>query len=160
MKRMTLQDVVGFYYESVFGGSKAVRPRGYETRGGQDVNGTNRTLARLFFESLDDYEVVKERLHQWFNGSEALCPKVEVFLATAKRKLKETPVYFALDDDSRPTTTVDAVKVPTNVLMREKRAWRRKNPGLPAFNFAPSFRSWRDKDGRWLCYEIDLPPAN
>jgi len=160
MKRMTLDDVMGFYYESVFGGSKSARPRGYETRGGQDLGRTNRTLARLFVESVEMYDVVKEHLDQWLNGSGQMTEQVKAFVMTMRVKLVENPVFFALDDDSRPTTTVEAVIVPSAVIVREKRAWRRKNPRLSVDCFTPTFRAWKDRDGRWLAYEIDLPPAN
>jgi hypothetical protein len=157
---MNLDDVMGFYYESVFGGSKSARPRGYETRGGQDKGRTNRTLARLFVESVEMYDVVKEQLDQWLNGSGQMTEPVKAFVMTMELKLIEKPIFFALGDDSRPTTTVEAVIVPSAVIVREKRAWRRKNPRLSVGCFAPSFRAWRDKNGRWLAYEIDLPPAN
>ena len=152
MRRMSFDDVMGFYTEGVFGSSKGLQPKGFKRGSGSSTKAQNIGSATRFIEGLKGFDEARNDLHGYLSGK-PMTLRAGVFLRLV---LSECPInapYFAFSDVSEAVVTIEPIPVPKRLYDRHKRKWQRSGKTLP-FDFP--FRAWQDREGSWWCYEADL----
>ena len=154
MRKMTAEQILDFYLDSIQGTARRVRPRGLNTGSGRSLAPVNQTIAARFVESVDGFWIVEKSLKGHLRGftvpdEEKDC--LNEFLEELERESIKNPCYFAILGDETPTMTIETKDVSRKTYKRFFEAWRRA--GYPGEFFITD--CWRCGSG----FKTDLTEA-